>query len=89
LIACNLAEAEAEEKFCDGGACILVGGVEYAGSESGLMEVLDRLRSHFALKAGIDGDEKTGPAFIHVSPGVVESDSENLRGRQMNANGVV
>jgi len=81
LIACNLTEAEAEEKFCHGGTRILVCGAEYAGSESGLTEVLDRLQAYFAFKTRIDGDEKTGPAFIHVSPGIVESDSENLRGR--------
>ena len=64
----------------------LLCGLEYAGSESRLTEVLDRLRSYFAFKARIYGDEKTGKAFIHVRPGVVESDSKNLRRRQMNAN---
>lgn len=81
LIARDLAEAEAEEKLGDGRTCILVCGIEYAGSESGLMEVLDCSRSNFAFEARIDGDEKTGPAFIHVSPGIVESHRENLRGR--------
>ena len=86
LIACNLTEAKAEEKFCDRRTGILFCGVEYAGSESGLMEVLDRLRSYLAFEARIDGDEETRPPFIHVRPGVVESDGENLRGREMDVN---
>src|SRR4051794_41316453 len=86
LFARNLTETEAEEKLCDCGTCILLGGVQYAGSESGLAQVLDRPRSYFALKARIDRDKNTGLPLIHVSPSVVESDRKNLRGRQMNAN---
>ena len=85
MIARNLGETESEKKFCDSGTCVLVGGGEYVGSEGGLTKIFDRLRPDLAFKARIDGNEKTGLAFVDVGPAVVERDVENLRRRQTNA----
>ena len=86
LIAGNLGETQAEKKFCDRGACILVGCVEYAGRERGLTKVFDSPCSHLAFKARIDRDKNTCPAFVDMSTGVVEMDRKDLGRRQMNAN---